>query len=75
MEEFRATSRKRVEFVVKSKRLNLDPEAGVDAEAFLKEYRKVQRRPLQDDFFDTEINGCVRLFSPADFYAAREQWA
>ncbi|MCA9248055.1 MAG: hypothetical protein KDA42_13095 [Planctomycetales bacterium] len=56
LDVFRDTARKRAEFVVQSKRLDLDKQAGIDPDAFLKEYKKAQRRPLSDEFFNTEIS-------------------
>jgi hypothetical protein len=53
-DDHRDVIRKRVEFLVQSKRLDGGPAVGVDEEKFMKEFKKANRR-LGDDFFEIEL--------------------
>lgn len=53
-DDWRATVRKKAEFIVKSKRLDGGPSVGVDKERFLTEFKRANRS-MRDDFFEVEL--------------------
>ncbi|MCA9120785.1 MAG: hypothetical protein H6822_32405 [Planctomycetaceae bacterium] len=53
-DDWRDTIRKKAEFIVGARRLDGGPAVGVNEEAFMKEFKKANRR-LTDDFFEVEL--------------------
>ncbi len=53
-DDWRATIRKKAEYVVKAKRLDGGPAVGVDKERFMKEFKRLNRS-LRDEFFEIEL--------------------